>query len=201
MPTLAELKADIAEDLHRTDLTGRITKAVDAAKRHYERKRFHFLDGITTFTATASSTYHDVPVDFKEEDSLLVTISGSKVPLIRASYTEIDEKDTGLIPGQPTEFAYYQDQFRFYPVPNIDYVMTLSYHKMLDLPSANGSNAWTSAGFDMLKHRATWEIQRYYLKDPEGAQISKGSEMDAFNSLMGESTTRKTRGKTTKRTW
>jgi hypothetical protein len=201
MPTLAKLKAVIADDLHRTDLTTRIDDAVLSAIRHYERKSFYFLEGVTTFTATSSATYHDIPVDFKDDDSLLVTISGSKTPVIRASHREIDEKDTGLIFGSPSEYAFYQNKFRFYPVPNQDYTMTLSYHKTLDLPSASGSNAWTTAAFDMLRHRSRWDIQQHYLQDPENARQAKMSEMDAFNSLIGDSDNRKMAGKTRKKTW
>jgi len=201
MPTLAKLKAVIADDIHRTDLTSRIDDAVLSAVRHYERKNFYFLEGVTTFTATSSATYHDIPVDFKDDDSLLVTISGSKNPVIRASYRDIDEKDTGLIFGIPSEFTFYQNQFRFYPVPDRDYTMTLSYHKTLDLPTASASNAWTTAGFDMLRHRSKWDLQQHFLHDPEGARISKGSEVDALSSLTGDSDNRKMAGKTKKKTW
>jgi hypothetical protein len=53
----------------------------------------------------------------------------------------------------------------------------------------------------MLRHRAKWDIQQHYLHDPENARISKGSELEALDSLGGDSDNRKMAGKTRKKTW
>jgi hypothetical protein len=201
MPTLAKLKATIADDLHRSDLTTQIAEAIDSAVRFYERERLYFLEGQTTFTATASTAYHAVPSDYKDTDSVLVTISGSKDNLIRRSFNEIDEIDTGQYTGTPSWYAYYQDQFRWYPVPNADYPITLSYHKTLDLPSASGSNAWTTAAFDVLRFRSEWDLNQHYLHNPERAAICKASEGDAYASLENESNCRISSGRLRRSGW
>lgn len=99
MSTLADLKSKIESDLHRSDKTATIATAIDAALRHYERESWWFLEGKATMSTTSSTAVYSAPPDFKGADSMLVTISGSKVPLTRTHYAEIDEKDTGNEPG------------------------------------------------------------------------------------------------------
>ena len=201
MATKQALINEIEGDLHRSDLTTDVENAIDSAVRYYQRESFWFLETITTFTATASTTFFPVPSDLKDFDSLLVTVAGSKLNVIRKSYVEIDEKDTRDYTGIPVEWAYYQDQIRLYPLPMEDYVMTLSYHRSLDAPSASGSNAWTGAGYDLLRFRVGWDISQHKLHAPEMAMTFKQSEIDAYNSIIGENTKKKSSGKIRKSGW
>lgn len=201
MATLQYLKNKIANDLHRTDLTSEISDAIDAAIKHYERERLWFLEGSNTFTTSASLAWYAVPTDLKKLDTMLVTISGSKVRMTSRAYSEIDEKDSGNYTGTPDEYAIYANQFRVYPTPNDAYVMTLSYHKSLAAPSASGSNAWTGTGFELIRSRARWDVELNHLKDREGAAFSKQVENDAYDSLTTESTKKICAGKLRKSGW
>ena len=199
--TLAELKTQIEGDLHRTDISAQVSTAISGAIAHYSRERFWFLEGQATIPASASQTWYTAPTDLKAFDTVLATVNGALTPLIHTHYAEIAEKDTGDYTGIPSEYAYYQDQLRFYPVPDAAYIITINYHKKLSDLSAGGSNSWTTDGSDLIRFRAEWDIYQNYLKAPENAMVVKQSEMDAYMSLLRENTGRLAVGRLRKSDW
>jgi hypothetical protein len=202
MPTLTALKNQIASELHRSDLTTQIGAAITAAVRSYQRERFWFLEERAVLTASASQAWYAVPSNFDNNDSMLITVSGTKTPLPQVTYTEIDEKDDGVTYGIPTEFAVYQDQFRFYPAPDDEYVFTLSYHKHLDAPSDSGSNAWTNAAYDLIRCRAEGDVMRYYTHAPsQRVAAVKEGEAEAYVRLIMENTAKLSTGRLRRSGW
>lgn len=201
MATMQVLKNHIASDMHRSDLTTQIDYAVTSAVRHYNKERLWFNEGRSETTLSSSQVFYASPTDMIEMDSVLVTINGSKTPLGPMTYGEMDELDTGKYFGQPDYWSYYQDNFRFYPVPDSAYVVTLSYHKSLDEPSASGSNAWTSTAYDLIRYRAEWDIYKHYLRNPEMAQMVKESESEELVTVVKESTKKASIGFLRKSGW
>jgi len=201
MSTRTDLQNRIEQDLHRTDLSAHVSTAIDSAIRHYERKPFWFLEGRATLTTSASQTWYGVPSDLKGFDNMLVTISGSKDPLTRRHYVDIDEQDEGIATGTPAEWTYYQDQIRIYPIPNGQYALTLSYKKSLPTATGSASTSWTNEGFDLLRYRSEWDIYSSYLRLPEMAASAKQSEMEAFQSIAEESGNKVSTGKIRKTSW
>ena len=202
MPTLAALKSQIAGDLHRSDLSAQISLAISAAVRHFGRKDLWFLEQRAMTSASASQAWYAVPTDFNNGDTMLITLSGSKTPLIRASYQEIDEKDDGTTYGAPAEYCIYQDQFRLYPVPDTGYELGLSYRAHLSVPeSDSASNAWSNVAFDLIRFRAEWDVCKHYLHDPERAAEARTSEAEAFASILGESVDKVATGRIKRSGW
>lgn len=200
MSTLTNLKNTIYSDLHRSDLTAQASAAITAAIKHYERERLWFLEGRSVTTTTASVAFYSMPSDFKQMDSLLVTISGSKTPLVYKDYIEMDEKDSGVYTGTPAEWAYYQDNIRLYPVPNGAYVLTMSYHRKLET-SDSSSNGWTNDAFDLIRFRAEKDIYQNYLRNIDMANAMQDSEVEAYMSIVRENTGRLATGRVKKSGW
>jgi len=201
MAKMQSLKNQIASDLHRSDLTTQIGLAVTSAINHYGRERFWFLEGRAESTCTSSSTFFAAPTDMVEVDSVLITLSGEKVPLVKMSYTEMDELDSGKTFGDPSYWSYYQDNLRFYPVLNANRLITISYHKKMEEPSASSSNAWTNTAFDLIRFRSEWDIYNHHLRNPEMASTTKSGEMEEYNSLIMESNKKISTGKLRKSGW
>lgn len=195
MSTLTDLKNRISSDLHRSDKTQQIADAIDAAVRHYERDNWWFLEGKATMSTTSSTAIYSAPPDFKGADTMLVTISGSKYPVERVRYSDMDLEDTGLVSGSPSEWAYYQESIRFYPPPDKMYLITLSYRKQLGTLTASSSTAWTNEGFDLIRYRAEWDIYAHDLRNPDMAATCKQSESDAFIGLSKDHTNRVSTGR------
>lgn len=201
MSTLAELKAVIADDLNRADLTTQIAAEITRSIQYYSGEKFWFLEGTADMTLTASQTFHAVPTDFFAMDELTITLNGSKSPLVRVSYSEINDEDTGRTFGQPSEWTYYKDNFRFYPIPDSSYVATLSYHLILDPPSDAGSNAWTNHAFDLIRNRTEKIIYRNIIKDISGTALAQEGEQSELNELLRKTTKKTSTGQTRKSGW
>ena len=202
MGTFQELKNSIETDLHRTDRSADVSAAISSAIRYYERERWWFLEGTATFTTSASQVYYSVPSDAQTfPDTLLVTISGSKEPVLRKTYSEIDEIDSVNYTGIPNWWCYYKDKIRLYPVPNDNYVMTLSYHKGLTELTPSASNSWTTEARDLIKYRAEWLVYKNVLWNPERAKEAKQCELDEYRSIMSQNTRRISSGTIRKHHW
>ena len=80
MPTLAQLKTRIAEDLHRNDCSLAISDAIDGAIRYYSRDRWWFTEGRADISTTSSVAFYPFPSDLKKVDNMLITVSGGRKP-------------------------------------------------------------------------------------------------------------------------
>lgn len=196
MATLQQLKNRIEKDIHRTDLSADVSDAISYAIDFYNKQRFWFLEGSWTFTASASQAAYAVASDLKMVDTALINISGSRTPLTKVHYTELDEKDDGRTFGAPSQWTFYNNSIRFYPVPDsATYIFTISYHKSLDAPSDSGSNAWTGAGFELIRHRAAADVLLHRIWNKEEAVNAKGSEQEALFSVLDETIRKISTGK------
>lgn len=195
MPTLANLKAKIASDLHRSDLTTQIADAITNSIRRYNRDRFWFLEATATITLAASTPSYNLPSDFKAADTVLFNDTSGKYPVGQVSYIDLDTYDSGISNGnKPSVFAIYGDKIRFYPVPDGTYSVIMSYQKALDAPSDSGSNAWTSAGYDLIRYGSEKELYAAQLRNKEMAAVSSELERESFDSLRKEHVTRVSTG-------
>src|SRR5512137_3155488 len=112
--TLTELQTQVLTDLNRSDQTANVSNAVTSAIKHYSMERWYFLEGRAYASLSSSQAFYAVPNDMMNPDNLLITISGSRTPIDRVDYSEMDEHDDGATFGQPTEWCYYQDNIRLY---------------------------------------------------------------------------------------
>lgn len=199
--TLLELKAQIYDDLNRTDMTAQVANAISSAIKHYENERWWFLEDDTATATVTNQAWYNLPSNNVFLDSLIITISGSKEPLDRVSYEEINRKDTGTITGYPSEWAYYKNQIRFYPVPNGTYTLTYSYVLSLTELSDGASNSWTSDAKDLIRFRTLAELYAIVIKDTENAQIARVAENETYIGLQRLNNSKLTTGRIVKTEW
>jgi hypothetical protein len=199
---LGQLKTQIYTDLTRSDQTSAVANAISSAIDYYSNERWWFLEHRATASLSSSVAFYTVPTNMKFPDSLLITLSGSRTPLSRVDYQEIDEHDDGKTFGQPSEWAYYQDNIRMYPVPDGAYTMTLSYHRELTaMPSASSSNAWTGVARDLIRHRAVREVRQSVLRDYDGASAAGALERESYQFLRSLHDRRISTGRIKKTDW
>lgn len=195
MATLSTLKARIAADLSRSDLTSRIASAIEDAIYHYQRRRFYFNQARDTFATVAGTEFYtsgtdpeDIPEDVAEVDALTITVSGRRYTLEQASFAELEQISTTTDSrGQPTMWAWYAQQVRLFPVPDAAYTVTMSYLQRIPVPASDGaSNAWTTEAEQLIRACATKNIRREQLADDRGAQRAEIQEMNALRRLIME---------------
>lgn len=185
MADLATLKARIASELHRSDLTTSIASAIADAVAHYQSKPFRFNEAIDTFATVAGTEFYDDLDEVGSIEVVTVTVNGRKVPLDEWTYGYMEAiATTTNTQGQPWAWAWYAEQIRLYPVPDDAYTLTVSYTKQYGVPASDGdSNVWTTEAEQLTRHAAKKYLYRDVTRDPEGAAMAEAAEMEALRRL------------------
>jgi hypothetical protein len=208
MSDYGTMQTRIANELNRTDLSSEIQDSIQSAIKYYEGNRFWFNESIRTTTTTADDEFVDEPSDLVEIDSLTITISTIKVPLLKRTYQYLEDLEVSTtLTGIPREFALYNKQIRLYPIPDDSYTLTLSGAKRLTSLSATGdTNDWMTTGEELIRSRAVADIRANVLRDQQSIQEQMNfsqypngflcaREKGAFYRLKSESAQRETVGR------
>ncbi len=142
LDTYANLQAEIALWLRRTDLTSEIPTFITLAEAQLNRRlRCQQMMSRTTLTITSSLTA--APVDFVAPRSLRLT---GTTPTSRLTWVS-DEQMDGLLDtsdytsGPPRHYTLEGSNFRLSPDPGAGpYTASLSYYARLPALASNSSN-------------------------------------------------------------
>lgn len=141
-----------------TDLEAETVRAVQAAIRHYERRRYPWTEnGAATLTTVVSATTLSVPDDFLILDGLEIQYSGCNTDLITATFADIRRMNSVVTNNVPTHFALRGNSFHFFPTPNSAYALNCYYVQQLPRLTAtvlSASNDWLSAAEDVIVYHA-----------------------------------------------
>lgn len=204
MSTYGIMKARIADDLARTDLTSNIATAILDAIKHYERKRFYWNEAIASFSTVVGQEWYSstdaswIP-NIVELDSLRISISGRPWPLAAKTMDDMEFLTAGTATnGDPSAYCYYRQQIRLYPVPNQVRTMSAAYvQRFTTLSADSDTNAWMTDGEALIRTRAKillWEDTiRGDAGKKEGAFL-RGKERDILDAIKAETISRQTSG-------
>lgn len=188
MGTLAELKARIAREMNRTDLTTVIAENIADAVADYQSVRFEFNQARTTFNTVAGTEFYGgaLPTDLGQIDSIVATVNGRRSKLTGWPFAVMEQIATTTSAfGEPSAWSWYAKQLRLYPVPDAVYALTLSYVQRIDMPgSDSASNIWTNEAAQLILHSTKRRIAQNYTRDMEMAQAARAAEGDAYRRLM-----------------
>jgi hypothetical protein len=189
MPTTLQSVVDriTLDYLVRTDLNAATVRAVQAAIRRYERKRWPWNETVTTLTASNGVATLSVPSDFLVLDLLEVQFQSSNYALVHESLSLI--RQMNAVPGGnslPVRFDQRGYTFELSPVPDSAYLLNCYYLKRLtELTSGDmtASNDWLSAAEDLIVYHATKLMWANVLRNTEEAGKYAQLERDAYNEL------------------
>jgi hypothetical protein len=203
MATYGDLKAKIADDLARSDLSAQIADAVNEAIADYRSERFWFneyrSDGVLEYeVATVSGTaWYDLTPGAGETEPLVidrvVVIDGTiNYTLRRVTNSYIEGiYDNSTENNRPTLFAIATRKLRLWPTPDAVYtVRVLGTLIEPVLADDADTNVWTENAFDLLRHSAVRRLRYNVIRDPEGAQVTEISERIALSRLRRETVLR-----------
>jgi len=197
MATYLEMQTRIAQELHRIDLTTHIQRAIKSAIAFYESNRFFKGEKRGTFSTIAGQRYYGtstespgtLPSDIVEIDSIVTTVNNRIYKLDQVSYEHLEDIDAGVTPlsGYPRLWAWYAEQIRFYPSPNNEYLMTVSYQYERPVLSADSDeNFWTTEAEELIRSRAKKDLAMSVMYDDQIAQASAAMENMALKSLKAQ---------------
>ena len=192
--SLTTLKATIASELNRTDLTSEIAAAISTAITYYRSKRFEFNELSASFNTVAdqeSYTSGDTgfPTDLGQIDSIRLTVNGNRYMLEPIPFEELQARSiTTTVTGAPTSFAWYGQKLYLNPIPDAVYATLVSYQRRKAAPAndADTSSVWTNEAEALIRHCAKKLIRRDKMKDP-AYTLCQEAENEALAVLMGES--------------
>ena len=136
--TYADLKAAIAQELDRTDLTAQIPGFIRLCEVQTERQ-LRVRQMLSSSPFTISSEFVSLPTDFLESRAFVV--NGN--PATRLEFVALDALDERLTsPGKPTQYSVVGSQFRFSPAPDAPYSARLTYYQAIPPLSDTQTTNW-----------------------------------------------------------
>lgn len=187
MATFKEMQDRINLDyLNRTDLGNETKRAIVRAVKHYEKERFWFNITATALAVGVLSTTVAIPADFIALDFATVRDNSIDSIMTIRSFDRIAYQNRALGSGMPLEICYWRDQLVFAPKPASATTITIQYtHTLPALSADSDTNAWTSAGEDVIVYHATCDLLANTLRvaDKELIANFKSQEMESLKML------------------
>lgn len=193
MTTLGTMKAEIADDLGRSNLTSQIASAISSAIDHYKSRRFWFnsVRSATFATVAAQSTYSssddsDIPLMAKVDRITLADSGGIIYVLDRISPDEMEELlDSSASSGRPECWTWIEDTFRFHPVPDAVYTVRLTgvYEKAAPADDTEANNVWMTKAYELIRCRAKVYLYGHVVHAPDKAGLAGQAEAAALAAL------------------
>lgn len=193
--TLGYMKARIANELERGDLTIEIANAVAQAISYYQPERLYFNETRETTFNTVTNQYLYTSAD-KAELGQIINIDyifayiGNQPYRLHPFHPEIMEwshLDTNDPVGQPIRYSWYGSKLGIYPTPDQAYKLRLGAQLQAAAPAADGTtgNIWMTDCEDLIRARAKYELYTHIpaIKDLEQAAVMKALAEDAFDQL------------------
>lgn len=174
MTTLATMKARIASELRRNNLTTQIADAINTAIEAYQHERFTFNETRDIeFDTVAAQEFYDASDDealgrLKRIDYVVAEIGSSYYTLTAMSPEDIEKLNgTGDFTGQPLSYCYYQSKLRIYPVPADVYTVRMGASVAIAAPATDdeADNPWMTTAEKLIRCRAKYELFEHVLFD------------------------------------
>lgn len=199
MTTLAIMKAEIADDLARSDLTDAIAAAITAAIKHFQTKRFYFNESrdLTFSTVIGQSRYAtvddaDIP-KFITLDGVFADINGQNRQLCPMGVQSFEVlNDNSASTGEPYSYCYYNVGFGLYPIPGAVYTIRPIGHVLVDGPAsdAEADNVWMTEAYQLIRRRAAADVLLTKARDYEFAQVMAMAADTEFARLEADTSKR-----------
>ncbi|GJE29805.1 phage adaptor protein [Methylobacterium organophilum] len=191
-PTLAELIAEIEDDIERADLNPQVALAVNRAIRHFQPQRFFFNERILTFeTIPGADVYGrgdvlDLP-DLFAIDGVVLVENGQSYRLKRVPETRIELYDDPASAAQPTLFSYFDRSLRLWPMPSGAWTVRVMAHVRLPAPELDEANAWTDEAGSLIAAYAKRHLALNSLRDAALAKAQQIVVDEEAGRLLGQS--------------
>ena len=200
--TYGTMQDRIADELARTDLTSQIPKSILSAIAHYERQRFYFNETQFTFSTVANQEYYtsadssQIP-QLSQIDTVRITVNSSTYTLLNRDFAYLEAVQTSsTYTGDPTEYAYYAQQIRLYPIPSAVRTIQISgLQKFTALSATADTNAWMTDAEELIRARAKYDLFMHVIRSPEEALLMREAERDSYLALVSDTTTRVSTGR------
>lgn len=202
MTTLPIMVSRLEDEIDDTNLRNQVVLAIRSAIQLYGPKKFYFNQKTFTFSTVAAQEFYTLLAaadieTFTEVTSSYITSGGTRYPFHVIGNEVIEDAQDGLRTGRPTNWAYFAQQFRCFPIPDAVYTATIrGYCKLTALTddgAGTNTNAWMTDGEILIRQAAKRMIYTDVIKDAESALTAGGAEAQALDALETETALRRGR--------
>lgn len=185
MSTFIEVQNRINDDFLNRNFGAETRRAIQAAIRHYERKRWSFNETSTAIVTSSSVSFVAFPSNFLVLDELRITVNGEDLPLEKRDPTYIRDMNLSNQPGQPTDYAIYQNRVEVGVTPDSAYSLPIYYIKSLPTLSADSdTNAWITGGMeDVIAYHAAKLMWATVIRNEKETAKYAGLEQMALSNM------------------
>lgn len=192
MTTQTVMKARIADELARSDITSQIAYAISDAIGAYENERFHFNESrALTFTTVADQEFYGTSDSanigkVQKIDYVKVYVGTQPYDLRYERPSDMESMSvSGSQIGTPWAYTWYGNQIRLYPVPDQAYTVRIGASYKVAAPATDGEadNPWMTHAERLIRSRAKLELALHVLKDTELAATMVEGVNEAFSQL------------------
>ena len=223
MPTLGDLKALIANDLKRSNLTAEIANAIPDAIRDHETERFWWNDtapapytltispgggvvgtGLPGNAAPQGDCYFLSPqTSFGRQiqEFIKIDMVRAQLPVVwytvkATDWSHIEFFYSTLSNGQPSWWAYNNGYLRIYPLPSQSYNLRIFGHfRAPPLVNDTDSNVWTDDGRNLIRYTVLKRLYSYPIRDAQQVANAEQAGERALDYLRRETDRRSRQGR------
>ncbi len=195
--TLADMKARIALELNRSDLTSQITNAISDAISYYADDRFRFNDinpaAPPTFNTVVGQSVYGAAANANiasayKIDYLLINISNTVQYLVRREPLDVKlYLQNNTMRGVPAQFAYEGNSIIVAPLPDTVYTLTLGINMDVAAPATDNeaNNPWMNEAEKLIRSHAKFEIATHVTRNPTMAQAMSPESPEDNGGVVG----------------
>lgn len=193
MTTLTAMKARIATEMRRSDLTTQIADAISTAISAYADDRWFFNEQRSATFNTVQDQEFYTSSDFASLPNLVKIdyvsmVVGNTVFGLMPERPEVMEEsaDNGTSTGQPGWFGWYGRQLRLYPIPaSSGWTVRVAGVYRYAAPATDGEadNFWMTEAERLIRSRAKYELATHVTFDMNMAQIMTANVTEAYDQL------------------
>lgn len=204
---LAAMKARVASELSRSDLTTQIANAINDAISIYQKERFRFNETVPSAPITFNTVTGQANYGIADNanigtlfhiDYLLLTIGNARFYLNPDDPKRLkvyNQVNTML--GQSLWYAVEGNELILSPVPSNVWPIEIGLFKRVAAPATDAEvgNPWMIDGERLIRSRAKYEIAVHVTRNPTLAVAMSpfppqggpsGASYDAWRSMKGE---------------
>lgn len=200
MTTLATMKARIASELRRPNISAQIASAISTAVDSYKHERFWFNESRELTFSTVAGQWQYGEADYPDLgnvlrwDYVLTEVGDNYFTLMPMSPREIETLNgDGDFSGQPLNWGWYNNQLLIYPIPNEAFPIRIGGLIAKSAPATDDEpgNVWMTHAEKLIRCRAKFELYQHVLADAvQAAQFSPDNDMGPTAKALQELRTR-----------
>lgn len=193
--TQAQMKADIAAEIGRPDLTAQIASKITEAIEFYQATRFWFSETRDiTFNTVAGQEFYTssdnaaIPT-LVAFDYIILYIGAIPWPIARRTDVEIEVlNQNGFVRGQPWNWSYYNEQVRLGPIPDTVYQIRIAAHQNVAPPTSDAQtgNPWMTNAELLIRRRAKHLLFKDVIRNKQEADSMAEGVEEALGMLVGK---------------